>query len=244
MSGQVVGIKDVVLKGGNVLADPMISLKDLSKSYKVGPTMVRAVESCSLEIPRGQLVSIVGHSGSGKTTLLSLIGGLTKPSSGRVLLDGTNIWTLSDKDLSRLRNRKIGFAFQFASLIPTLNSVDNVCLPATFGGQQTAGPARALELLELVGLKDRAHSYPAMLSGGEQRRVALARTLMNKPEIILADEPTGDLDEDTEADILEIFNNINAEGVTIVIVTHSRAVAAQAQRVLRMNRGHLSEEEQ
>lgn len=222
-------------------AEIMITLKDLSKTYKVGPSTVRAVESLSLEIPRGQMVSIVGHSGSGKTTLLSLIGGLTKPSSGRVMLDNTNIWTLSDKDLSLLRNNMIGFAFQFASLIPTLNAIDNVRLPSTFGNNSGVDQHRAEELLKLVGLEDRSHSYPAMLSGGEQRRVALARTLMNKPRLILADEPTGDLDEDTEADILEIFKRMNAEGVTIVIVTHSRAVASQAQRILRMHRGHLSE---
>lgn len=243
MSGHVVDLKEAAFKSGGILTNPVISLKDLSKTYKVGTSTVRAVESCSLEIPQGQMVSIVGHSGSGKTTLLSLIGGLTKPTSGRVLLDGTNIWTLSDRGLSQLRNRKLGFSFQFASLIPTLNSVDNVRLPATFGGKAVS-PHRAMELLELVGLEDRAHSYPAMLSGGEQRRVALARTLMNEPEIILADEPTGDLDEDTEADILEIFKKINAGGATIVIVTHSRAVASQAQRTLRMHRGHLSEEEE
>ncbi|MBE0428424.1 MAG: ABC transporter ATP-binding protein [Thermoleophilia bacterium] len=221
----------------------MINLKDLSKTYKVGPNTVRAVESLSLEIPRGQMVSIVGHSGSGKTTLLSLIGGLTKPSSGRVLLEGNNIWNLTDKELSRLRNERVGFAFQFASLFPTLNAIDNVRLPATFGNSGAADDGnRAMDLLGLVGLKSRAHSYPAMLSGGEQRRVALARTLMNRPRIILADEPSGDLDEDTEADILEIFKRINEEGVTIVIVTHSRAVASQAQRMLRMHRGHLFEE--
>lgn len=235
-------VQEMAAAGQANMDDSVISLKDLSKTYKVGPSTVRAVESLSLEIPRGQMVSIVGHSGSGKTTLLSLIGGLTKPSSGRVLLDGVNIWTLSDKELSILRNRKIGFAFQFASLIPTLSSLDNVRLPATFSGAHGGDEHRAAELLELVGLADRSHSYPAMLSGGEQRRVALARTLMNQPEIILADEPTGDLDEETEADILETFRKINAEGVTIVIVTHSRAVASQAQRLLRMHRGHLSEE--
>jgi ABC-type lipoprotein export system ATPase subunit len=161
-----------------------------------------------------------------------------------VLLDGTNIWTLSDAELSVLRNRMIGFAFQFSSLIPTLNSLDNVRLPATFAGSGDADGNRALELLELVGLKDRALSYPQMLSGGEQRRVALARTLMNKPQLILADEPTGDLDEDTEADILETFRRVNSEGTTIIIVTHSRAVASQAQRTLRMHRGHLTEGEE
>ncbi len=221
--------------------DAMIVLKDLSKSYKVGPSMVRAVETVDLEIPRGQMVSIVGHSGSGKTTLLSLMGGLTKPSSGRVIIDGVNIWTLSDRDMSLLRNEKIGFSFQFASLMPTLNATDNVRLPATFGGH-SQNTDRAADLLKLVGLEDRMLSYPGQLSGGEQRRVALARTLMNEPKLILADEPTGDLDEDTEADILDIFRKINAEGVTIVIVTHSRAVASQAERALRMHRGHLSEE--
>lgn len=220
----------------------MIRLKEISKSYKVGPSTVRAVENLDLNIDKGDMVSIVGHSGSGKTTLLSLMGGLTKPSSGRVLVDGTNIWTLSDKEQSELRNRRIGFAFQFSSLIPTLNALDNVRLPASF----TKGAVksdRAAELLEMVGLKERMHSLPGMLSGGEQRRVAVARTLMNEPEIILADEPTGDLDEETEADILDIFRTINATGVTIVIVTHSRIVASQAKRVLRMNKGHLAESE-
>lgn len=216
----------------------MIQLKEISKSYKVGPSTVRAVESVDLSIDRGDMVSIVGHSGSGKTTLLSLMGGLTKPSSGRVLIDGTNIWTLSDKEQSAMRNLRIGFAFQFSSLIPTLSAIDNVRLPATFAGGVTNND-RAGDLLELVGLKDRLHSLPGMLSGGEQRRVALARTLMNEPEIILADEPTGDLDEDTEADILDIFRSVNEKGVTIVIVTHSRVVAAQAKRALRMNKGQL-----
>lgn len=219
----------------------MIELKEISKSYKVGPSTVRAVESVDLHIDQGDMVSIVGHSGSGKTTLLSLMGGLTKPSSGRVLLDGTNIWTLSDKEQSLLRNRRIGFSFQFSSLIPTLSSVDNVRLPATFGDNGKEIDTRAIELLEMVGLGDRMHSLPGMLSGGEQRRVALARTLMNQPEIILADEPTGGLDEDTEADILDIFQHVNGTGVTIVIVTHSRVVASQARRVLRMTKGHLTE---
>jgi len=224
--------------------DSIIVLKDISKTYKVGPSTVKAVEKVALEIPRGQMVSIVGHSGSGKTTLLSLMGGLTKPSDGRVIIDDINIWTLSDKEMSVLRNEKIGFSFQFASLFPTLNAIDNVRLPATFGDKKETDHDRAIELLNLVGLEDRIYSYPGQLSGGEQRRVALARTLMNKPRLILADEPTGDLDEDTEADILDIFQKINSEGVTIVIVTHSRAVASQAQRMLRMHRGLLSEEEE
>lgn len=219
----------------------MIIIKELSKAYKIGPSIVRAVDNVDLEVPRGQMVSIVGHSGSGKTTLLSLIGGLTRPSSGRVLIDGTNIWTMNDRELSRLRNRKIGFSFQFASLMPTLTALDNVKLPATFSRETALDHQRAVDLLNMVGLQDRLMSYPGQLSGGEQRRVALARTLMNEPELILADEPTGDLDEDTEADILEIFRKISSKGVTIIIVTHSRAVASQASRMLKMHRGHLSE---
>ena len=222
----------------------IIILKELSKTYKVGPSTVRAVDNVDLEIPTGQMVSIVGHSGSGKTTLLSLMGGLTMPSTGRVLLDGTNIWNMSDKEMSLMRNMKIGFSFQFASLMPTLNAIDNVRLPSTFGDNPEADLSRPEELLELVGLGDRLHSYPGQLSGGEQRRVALARTLMNKPHLILADEPTGDLDEDTESDILETFKKINEEGVTIVIVTHSRVVASRAQRMLRMTKGHLTESEE
>ncbi|MHB8160444.1 MAG: ABC transporter ATP-binding protein [Thermoleophilia bacterium] len=222
--------------------DAMIVLKDISKTYKVGPSTVRAVDKVDLEIPRGQMVSIVGHSGSGKTTLLSLMGGLTRPSSGRVIIDDINIWTLSDKEMSKLRNEKIGFSFQFASLFPTLNALDNVRLPSTLGGRPEVNHGRAGDLLKMVGLEDRLYSYPGQLSGGEQRRVALARTLMNEPKLILADEPTGDLDEDTEADILDIFRKINSQGVTIVIVTHSRTLASQAERKLRMHRGHITEE--
>jgi ABC-type lipoprotein export system ATPase subunit len=223
------------------LTDTMVHLTDVSKIYKTGPSSMRAVDDVSLKIGSGQMVSIVGHSGSGKTTLLSLIGGLTKPSTGSVVLDGTDIWSISDRDLSLFRNRLIGFSFQFASLIPTLNVYDNVRLPSTFDGARSANKNRAQDLLDLVGLGDRGHSFPSQLSGGEQRRVALARTLMNEPRLILADEPTGDLDEDTESEILEIFKKINAEGVTIVIVTHSRAVASQAQLALKMSKGHLSE---
>ncbi len=223
------------------MADSIISLKEISKTYKAGPNTVRAVNKVSLEIDRGQMVSIVGHSGSGKTTLLSLIGGLTKPTSGTVKLNDTDIWTLPDKEQSLLRNRLIGFTFQFASLIPTLNVFDNIRLPSTFDGTALVSPERVQELMDKVGLGDRGHSYPSELSGGEQRRVALARTMINEPQLILADEPTGDLDEDTEAEILAIFRQINEGGVTILIVTHSKAVASQASQTLKMHKGHLTE---
>jgi ABC-type lipoprotein export system ATPase subunit len=223
------------------LSKTMIYLTDVSKSYKVGPSTLRAVDAINLEVPKGQMVSIVGHSGSGKTTLLSLIGGLTKPSTGSVVLNDIDIWSISDRELSLLRNRMIGYSFQFASLIPTLNVYDNVRLPSTFDGSRTMDENRPQDLLDLVGLGDRGYSFPSQLSGGEQRRVALARTMMNEPQLILADEPTGDLDEDTEAEILHIFKKVNATGVTIILVTHSRAVASQAERTLKMHKGLLSE---
>lgn len=225
------------------MPDTIISLTDVTKTYKAGPNTVRAVSNVNLIIKRGQMVSIVGHSGSGKTTLLSLIGGLTKPSSGSVLLDGTDIWSIPDKEQSRLRNRLIGFTFQFASLIPTLTVFDNVRLPSTFDGKTDIKRDRIQDLLDQVGLGDRGYSYPAELSGGEQRRVALARTLVNDPRLILADEPTGDLDEETEADILAIFKEINDTGVTILTVTHSKAVASQAELILSMHKGHLTEKQ-
>ncbi len=223
------------------MAEPIISLSGVTKTYKVGPNTLNAVADIDLEIDAGRMVSIVGHSGSGKTTLLSLIGGLTTPTDGTVKLDGTDIWALSDRELSLLRNRMIGFSFQFASLIPTLNLYDNVRLPSTFDGARSVDENRAQELLDIVGLGDRVYAFPSQLSGGEQRRVALARTLMNEPRLILADEPTGDLDEDTEAEILDIFKKINAEGVTVLIVTHSRSVAAQAEVTFKMHKGHLTE---
>lgn len=223
------------------MPDWIISLNGISKTYKAGPNTVRAVNDVSLEIERGKMVSIVGHSGSGKTTLLSLIGGLTKPTSGSVRLDGVDIWAIPDREQSLMRNRMIGFTFQFASLIPTLNVYDNIRLPSTFDGTTSVEQERVQELLDRVGLGERGHSYPSELSGGEQRRVALARTLINEPQLILADEPTGDLDEDTEAEILGIFKDINEAGVTILTVTHSKAVASQASMTLKMHKGHLTD---
>ena len=189
----------------------------------------------------GEFVAVVGHSGSGKTTLVSLMGGLTKPTSGKVLIGGTDIWTLDNVNLARLRSEKIGFCFQFSSLIPTLNCIDNVRLPASFAGGERGGLERAMSLLETVGVADKAKAYPSELSGGQQRRVAIARSLVNEPRIILADEPTGDLDEQTEADIMKLFQGLNEQGVTIVMVTHSRKLASEAGRVLTMTAGAVSE---
>jgi putative ABC transport system ATP-binding protein/lipoprotein-releasing system ATP-binding protein len=220
----------------------MIVLKDLTKTYQNGEVLIKAVDNVNLKIKKGEFVSIVGHSGSGKTTLLSLIGGLTKPDRGKVLIDDTNIWTLSDAELSALRNQKIGFIFQFASLISTLSVVDNLMLPTTFSKETEEVYERAKELLDMVELSDKINSYPSQLSGGQQRRVAIARAFMNRPDIILADEPTGDLDEETEAEVMELFHKVNKkENTTFLMVTHSKDLASQAKKMLRMTSGRITE---
>jgi ABC-type lipoprotein export system ATPase subunit len=219
----------------------MIKLEKASKTYHTGGALVHACDDISLEIADGEFVAIVGHSGSGKTTLVSLMGGLTRPSSGTVLIGGTDIWKMSNRELARLRGEKIGFCFQFSSLLPTLTCLDNVRLPGSFAASDAGSSRKAMELLERVGVADKAGSYPSELSGGQQRRVAIARALINDPGIILADEPTGDLDEATESDIMSLFENVNGRGVTIVMVTHSQALARRAGRIFTMSNGKLSE---
>jgi len=219
----------------------MIELQTASKIYETGDGLVKAVDDVSLSIRNGEFVAVVGHSGSGKTTLVSLMGGLTRPTSGQVLIDGKDIWALDNVNLARLRSEKIGFCFQFSSLIPTLDSIDNVRLPASFAGGGQGDTGRAMKLLETVGVPDKAKSYPSELSGGQQRRVAIARALINEPRIILADEPTGDLDEETEGDIMDLFENLNQQGVTVVMVTHSHNLASRAGRILTMNAGMVLE---
>ncbi|MFA5810052.1 MAG: ABC transporter ATP-binding protein [Thermoleophilia bacterium] len=219
----------------------MIELRNVTKRYISGGVTINAVDEASLKVTDGEFIAIVGHSGSGKTTLVSLMGGLTKPTTGNVFVGGTDIWTLENRQLALLRSEKIGFCFQFSSLIQTLTCLDNVRLPASFAAGEKGGAGHAQELLEMVGVPDKAKAYPSELSGGQQRRVAIARALINEPGIILADEPTGDLDEDTETDIMDLFEQVNARGVTIVMVTHSRHLAARAVRTLVMESGTLSE---
>lgn len=206
-------------------------------------TSVTAVQDVNFIVNKGEFAVILGHSGSGKTTLLSLIGGLTVPDSGEVLINGVDNWRQSDEELSDMRNSTIGFVFQFASLIPTLTTLENVLLPLSFGKNPRGDHSRALEILELVGLKDKVNSFPSQLSGGQQRRIAIARAFVNQPDIILADEPTGDLDEHTELEILEIFREFNKQGMTFVVVTHNRSLAETQKdaRVLEMSHGILTE---
>lgn len=218
-----------------------LEIENLTKKYIVDKTTFIGVDDISLSVNRGEFISIVGHSGSGKTTLVSLIGGILKPTSGRVLLEGTDLCSLNDDRLSQYRSRRIGFMFQFASLLPILTAKENVLLPAIFSPDQEIPDDRiAQDLMEMVGIGDKVDSYPSQLSGGQQRRVAIARALLNTPDIILADEPTGDLDEETEAEIMDLFKEINQKKeVTIILITHNLELAGRAQRKLRMSKGRL-----
>lgn len=220
-----------------------IELSGLSKIYSVGEQELTAVHNVSLCIEKGEFVSIVGHSGSGKTTLISIIGGIMKPTAGKAFFDGKDICSLDDDSLSSYRNENIGFMFQFASLLPMLTATENVLLPGLFRSEKDMNAVKKAEqYLELVGLGDKTAAYPSQLSGGQQRRVAIARALMYEPPVILADEPTGDLDEETEADIMELFRKLNKEKMmTFIFITHNSELAGMASRQLRMTRGILTE---
>ncbi|GAB4485366.1 MAG: ABC transporter ATP-binding protein [Thermodesulfovibrionales bacterium] len=219
-------------------------LEDVTKTYRIGDETIRAVQSASLAVDRGEFISIVGHSGSGKTTLLSVIGGMVTPTSGRVVFNGQDLGSLDRDGLAAYRAGKVGFMFQFASLLPMLNAKENLLLPVLFGParDERTVDAKAVELLSMVGLADKLAAFPSQLSGGQQRRVAIARAFMNDPELILADEPTGDLDEETEAEIMGLFRKINEErNATFVFITHNRDLAQQAKRRLRMSGGIVQE---
>jgi ABC-type lipoprotein export system ATPase subunit len=224
----------------------MIDINDIWKIYNVGGEKIEALKSVSLTIEEGSFISIVGHSGSGKTTLLSVLGGLTKPSKGSVRINGTDIWTLNDRQLSAMRNEKIGFIFQFSSLIPTLRAIDNVALPVIYanGGKKANRSAvyeYAEELLSTLGLSHKLQSFPSELSGGQQRRVSIARAFINRPAIILADEPTGDLDAQSEGEVMEFFSRINEQDhTTFLLVTHNLALARMTDRVHSMKDGMLN----
>jgi putative ABC transport system ATP-binding protein len=221
----------------------MIKLEDVTKIYDLGKgSKVTAARNVSLEIGAGEFVAIVGRSGSGKTTVLNLAAGLTRPTAGRVTLDGVDLWKLSDREQSHLRNQKIGFVFQFPSLLPTLSTYENVILPTSFSsnGRHSAAHQRAEELLHRVGLADKLHSLPRQLSAGQQQRVVIARSLMNRPEVLLADEPTSNLDEKTEKEIMDLFHDLHVSmGLTIVLVTHTRQLVTPEMRSIEMAEGRI-----
>jgi putative ABC transport system ATP-binding protein/lipoprotein-releasing system ATP-binding protein len=224
----------------------MIAVHDVTKLYTLSrENRVLAVDRVSLEIQPGEFVIITGRSGSGKTTLLNLISGLTPPTSGRVEFDGVDLWSLKDRQQSLLRNQKLGFIFQFPSLLPSLTALENTALASVFGvnGARADTYQRAAELLNTVGLGDKLGALPRQLSAGQQQRVVVARALLNRPEILLADEPTSDLDEQTEREIMDLFGEIHAETeVTILMVTHSTELIRYGTRSIRMASGRIVEE--
>lgn len=221
----------------------MISITDVSKTYTIGKgNEVQAVRGVSMEINPGDFTIIIGRSGSGKTTLLNLAAGLTRPTSGRVMLDGIDIWNLSDSKQSLLRSQKLGFVFQFPSLLPSLTIYDNVLLPALFlpTGSSLNKGQRAVDLLNQVGLGDKLAVFPRQLSAGQQQRVVIARALMNQPEILLADEPTSNLDEQTEMEIMALFGDLHANlGITIMMVTHTHQLLSFGTRAIEMANGQI-----
>ena len=220
----------------------MIRITELSKHYTIGDETVHALDKASMHVAPGEFVSIIGPSGSGKSTLMNIIGCLDTADSGDYLLDGIPIEEYSENELARIRNRKIGFVFQNFNLIPKLTAEENVELPLIYQGVKKAERAeRAAAALKRVDLERRANHFPTELSGGQQQRVAIARAIVTRPSLILADEPTGNLDSKTTLEIMDIFHELHRQGNTIVLITHDNTVAEQAERRIHILDGHLTE---
>lgn len=217
---------------------PLIQLKKIKRHYTMGDTTVRAVDGVSFDIRKGEYVAIVGSSGSGKTTLMNMLGCLAKPSEGSYQLDGRMVGDLGDDALSAVRSEKIGFVFQSFQLLPRSSAIKNVALPLVYQGvSRSERRKRAAKALDIVGLHERMKHRPSELSGGQRQRVAIARALVTSPSLILADEPTGNLDSATAKDILSLFSRLHDQGNTLIIVTHEPSIAAQCPRAIRMRDG-------
>jgi len=220
----------------------VLACTDLVKAYATERGVVEAVRGIDLEIAPGEFAAIVGRSGSGKSSLMAMIGGLSRPSRGQVHIEGTDIWSLSDARLAAFRNHRIGFVFQFASLLGSLRVIDNVALPALLGRRMDAAAAygTAAELLDQLGLADYLDAYPSEISAGEQRRAVIARALVNAPALLLADEPTSDLDEQSELELMDQLRALNRDrGMTLIVVTHNLRLAELAGRILHIADGRL-----
>ena len=218
----------------------LIELKDIRKTYFLGEIDVPVLKGITLSIDRGEYVALMGASGSGKSTLMNTLGCLDRPTSGEYWLDGEELGSASGDRRARVRNKKIGFVFQSFNLLPRTSALDNVIMPLAYTAGNLSGAEqrrRGLAALEQVGLGDRVHHYPSQLSGGQQQRVAIARALINRPPVIFADEPTGNLDSKTSVEVMKMFGNLNAEGITVILVTHSEEIAACAKRTIRLQDG-------
>lgn len=222
----------------------VVHVQNAAKELKMGQVTVHALRGVTLTVEPGEFLSIIGPSGSGKSTLLGLIGGLDTPTAGKVYIDGTDITDLSERELTRIRNEKIGFVFQFFNLVPTLTALENVALPIQFARRRAFNPTnRAKELLTLLEVDDRMHHRPSQLSGGQQQRVAIARALANNPPLLLCDEPTGNLDTVSGALVMQALRDVQSEmGTTVVMVTHDMDVASQADRVVSLVDGRIADD--
>jgi putative ABC transport system ATP-binding protein len=231
-------------QGGRRSRAPVIQVHELSKVFELGQIRVQALREVSLRIETGDLVGIMGSSGSGKSTLMNILGCLDIPTSGRYEIDGVEVSDMDEDDLADLRNRKIGFVFQSFNLVPRTSAIDNVELPLAYAGlNRTERRRRAEAALKSMGMGNRIHHQPSELSGGQQQRVAVARAIVTNPSLILADEPTGNLDSHSTEDVLRIFSHLNEEGRTVVLITHEPDVAAQTKRVVRLSDGEIVEDE-
>lgn len=226
------------------MSEELIRVKDITKVYEIGDQVVNALAGVDLLIKKNEYVALMGPSGSGKSTLMNMLGCLDTPSSGQYWLNGIDVANMSDDELAEVRNKEIGFVFQTFNLLPRYTSLENVTLPMIYGGANKADRhARGMEVLEQVGLGDRVEHNPNELSGGQRQRVAVARALVNKPSIILADEPTGNLDTKTSQEIMHLFSEIHEKGNTIIIVTHEEDIAAHAHRIVRLRDGKIESDE-
>jgi len=221
----------------------LITLSGVTKVYRMGDIEVQALRGIDLRIDEGEFVAIMGASGSGKSTLMNLLGCLDQPTGGSYVLEGIDVADLSDDDLAVIRNRKIGFVFQSYNLIPRSTALHNVEMPLIYAGDAAQREERAMAALDLVGLADRAHQQPSELSGGQQQRVAIARALITEPAILLADEPTGNLDSESSLEIMNLLKRLNEEGRTIVLITHEPDLATFASRVVRIRDGQVISDE-